>query len=123
QAIRNLGGHDLSALSGAYRQIADDRPTVIFAYTIKGWRLPHEGHPQNHSNLLSSDEMRSLAADLGAVLDRPWEGFPAGSAEADLCARTAARLARPDARYSPIPPIPVDFGRVPGGSASTQQAL
>ena len=26
-----------------------DRPSVLFAYTIKGWRLPIEGHPANHS--------------------------------------------------------------------------
>ncbi|MFF2027892.1 pyruvate dehydrogenase, partial [Streptomyces sp. NPDC058171] len=36
-AIRNLGGHDLSALTAAYRQIDDTRPTVIIAYTIKGY--------------------------------------------------------------------------------------
>src|SRR5580700_3935328 len=36
QAIRNLGGHDLAALDAAYGAVADDRPTIILAYTIKG---------------------------------------------------------------------------------------
>src|SRR3712207_4212153 len=40
--VRDLGGHDLGALLDGYAQ-ADavrDRPTVLFAYTIKGWGLP-----------------------------------------------------------------------------------
>lgn len=39
-AVRNLGGHDLQALSQAYRQIDDTRPTVIIAYTIKATACP-----------------------------------------------------------------------------------
>ena len=44
-ALRDLGGHDSAKLIEAYRAIDHDRPTVIFAYTIKGWGLPIEGHP------------------------------------------------------------------------------
>src|SRR3954449_8751862 len=49
--FRDLGGHDLGALLDGYRQ-ADavrDRPSVVFAYTIKGWRPPTQGHPPHHS--------------------------------------------------------------------------
>lgn len=42
-AVRNLGGHDLGALLDAYDEIDDSRPTVIFAYTVKGHGLPTEG--------------------------------------------------------------------------------
>ncbi|MGW1146033.1 pyruvate dehydrogenase, partial [Streptomyces sp. NPDC002454] len=45
-ALRNLGGHDLGALLHAYDSIDDTRPTVIFAYTLKGYQLANEGHPQ-----------------------------------------------------------------------------
>src|SRR5580704_1214271 len=38
-AIRNLGGHDLAALDDAYGAIDDSRPTIILAYTIKGYGL------------------------------------------------------------------------------------
>ena len=40
-AVRNLGGHDLAALSPRRSgQIDDSRPTVVIAYTIKGYDLP-----------------------------------------------------------------------------------
>jgi pyruvate dehydrogenase E1 component len=57
-AIRDLGGHDLPALLSAYREAdtVTDRPVVVFAYTIKGWRLPTEGHPGNHSALLRPEQ-------------------------------------------------------------------
>ena len=43
RALRDLGGHDPAKLIEAYRAIDHDRPTVVFAYTIKGWALPIEG--------------------------------------------------------------------------------
>ena len=45
ELIRDLGGHDLSDLCGALVDThgRSDRPTVIFAYTIKGHRLPIAG--------------------------------------------------------------------------------
>jgi pyruvate dehydrogenase E1 component len=36
-AIRSLGGHDLCALQDVYESIDERRPTVIFAYAIKGY--------------------------------------------------------------------------------------
>ena len=73
-AIRDLGGHDLGDLRDAYREAdsAHDQPCVIFAYTIKAWRLPTQGHPANHSALLSTEQWRELAGELGADADDPW---------------------------------------------------
>ena len=88
-AIRNLGGHDLGALADAYDAIDDTRPTVIFAYTVKGYGLATQGHPQNHSSLLTETQMRALATGLGTDLDDPWAPLPAGCRAADLCAATA----------------------------------
>ncbi|MFD9205839.1 pyruvate dehydrogenase [Streptomyces sioyaensis] len=123
-ALRNLGGHDLSALLGAYEAIDDTRPTVIFAYTVKGWGLPTEGHPQNHSAVLTADQMRQLASTLGTDLDDPWRTFPHGSAEAALCADTAERLRRHRCEAVPPPAVPKDLGRpTPAGTGNTQQAL
>ena len=65
-AIANLGGHDLAALDDAFAAIDDTGPTVIFAYTIKGYSLAVKGHPQNHSALLSDAQLRELAARTGA---------------------------------------------------------
>src|SRR6185295_8106720 len=91
--FRDLGGHDLGALIDAYRQ-ADavrDRPSVVFAYTIKGWKLPTEGHPANHSALLAPDQFAELAAVLGTDPDDPFAGFEDGSPEAELCSAAGAR--------------------------------
>ena len=97
RAIRDLGGHDLGMLLDAFAQ-ADaviDRPSVIFAFTIKAWRLATEGHPANHSALLDTEQWRSLAAELGADADDPWARFEDASPEAELlragCGPAASR--------------------------------
>ncbi|GAS98259.1 pyruvate dehydrogenase E1 component [Mycolicibacterium canariasense] len=123
QAIRNLGGHDLSALRAAYGQIDDTRPTAIIAYTIKGRGLPTQGHPQNHSSLLTTEQYEQLAAELGVNVDQPWPRFDPDSPAGRLCAQTALRLKREPVEMMTPPPIPGDFGRTPSGTATTQAAL
>jgi pyruvate dehydrogenase E1 component len=124
-AVRDLGGHDLADLLEAYRQAdaVKDRPTVIFAYTIKAWSLPTEGHPGNHSALLSSEQWKQLAVDLHADAEHPWARFADSSAEQQLCKRTAARLRRPIVELHEPPPVPSGLDRPHGGSESTQQGF
>ncbi|WP_413098493.1 transketolase-like TK C-terminal-containing protein [Streptomyces sp. Inha503] len=123
-ALRNLGGHDIGALSDAFAGVDDTRPTVIFAYTVKGYGLPTEGHPQNHSSLLTADQMSALADRLGTDLDDPWRRFGAGSAEAALCAAAAQRLHRSEPAPQEPPAVPADLARpAPSGIGNTQQAL
>ncbi|OBC17404.1 pyruvate dehydrogenase [Mycobacterium sp. 852013-50091_SCH5140682] len=122
-AIRNLGGHDLGALRAAYAQIDDTRPTVIIAYTIKGHRLPTQGHPQNHSSLLTIEQYEQFAAELGMDPTNPWPRFEIDSAAGELCAQTAQRLRREPVTLSTPPAVPVDTGRTPSGTSSTQAAL
>ena len=124
-AVRDLGGHDLEMLIDAFAgaDAVVDRPSVVFAYTIKAWRLPTEGHPANHSALLTSEQWRQLAEDLGADASDPWAKFPDASPEAELCAAAAQRLRRePTTPVAPVP-VPADVGRSHTGSASTQQAF
>ncbi|MGW1563071.1 transketolase-like TK C-terminal-containing protein [Streptomyces sp. NPDC002144] len=123
-ALRNLGGHDVGALTEAFDAVDETRPTVVFAYTVKGYGLPTEGHPQNHSSLLTGDQMRALADRLGTDLDHPWGAFADGSPEATLCATAAKRLHRFGQQVQPAPAVPADLGRAaPAGTANTQQAL
>jgi pyruvate dehydrogenase E1 component len=122
-ALRDLGGHDPAKLIEAYRAIDHDRPSVIFAYTIKGWGLPIEGHPENHSALLTRDQMLELAQALGADADAPWAAFDPGSPEGELCAAAAAALARDDPEPVAPPPVPAELGRAHRGQESTQQAF
>ena len=96
RAIRDLGGHDLTGLLDAFDQ-ADaviDRPSVIFAYTIKAWRLATQGHPANHSALLSVEQWVQLAAATGADSEDPWARFADDTPEAELCRQAADRLRR-----------------------------
>jgi pyruvate dehydrogenase E1 component len=125
--FRDLGGHDLAALLDGYAR-ADavrDRPSVVFAYTIKGWTLPTEGHPANHSALLTDAQYAELAERLGTDPQDPWARFPAGSAAAEACAAAGRRLAREDAAAAAVDPpaVPASLGRDHGGTASTQQAF
>jgi len=127
-AFRDLGGHDLGALLDAYRE-ADaqrDRPTVMFAYTIKGWSLPTEGHPANHSALLTVPQFRELAQRLGADPEDMWATFAEGTPEAEICRGAAARLgSASEPKFHAEPPaVPADLGRDHGmGRESTQQAF
>ncbi|HEX6021425.1 MAG TPA: pyruvate dehydrogenase [Solirubrobacter sp.] len=125
RAIRDLGGHDLGDLLDAYAaaDAVTDRPSVIFAYTIKAWRLATQGHPANHSALLSEAQWHELARETGADPAEPWAGFPADSPEAELCRQAAERLAREPLEPAPVPTPPADVGRVHAGRASTQQAF
>ncbi len=123
RAIRNLGGHDFPALNEAFAAIDDTRPTVIFAYTIKGHGLAVEGHPQNHSSLLTAEQLAELAERVGADPGDPWASFPADSPEARFCAEVAAALKRPPVATMTPPEVPTDFGRIPAGTATTQAAL
>ena len=124
-AIRDLGGHDLADLLDAFTSAGEvsDRPTVIFAYTIKAWGLAMQGHPANHSALLSDAQWRALAGELHADAQDPWARFAQGSEAARLCAEAAERLERPSAQDRRPPEVPADVGREHAGRASTQQAL
>ena len=124
-AIADLAGHDLADLLDAFRRADEirDRPAVIFAYTIKARGLPTQGHPANHSALMSAGQWTQLAGQLGADVSDPWAAFPAGAPEAQLCRLAAERL-----RRAPLPgaeprPVPSDVGRVHTSTASTQQAF
>ena len=124
-ALRDLGGHDLAALRRGLRatDAIRDRPSVLFAYTIKGWSLPIEGHPSNHSALLNAAQFARLAEELGADVDDPWAPPAPDSPEGRLCAEVAQRLARePVERHEP-PAVPTELGRRHTGTGSTQQTL
>ena len=123
QAIRNLGGHDLDALRAAYAQIDDTRPTVIIAYTIKGRGLPTQGHPQNHSSLLTVEQYERLAAELGMDTADPWARFAPDSTADRVCAAVAQWLQRDLIELTTPPSVPADIGRTPSGTSTTQAAL
>jgi pyruvate dehydrogenase E1 component len=123
RALRDLGGHDLHELRAAYAAVADDRPTVMFAYTIKGWGLPIEGHPANHSALLNAAQYAALADRLGTSTDDPWAPLDAASPAGRLCAETAQRLRRDPLSDGKVPDVPTELGRAYKGEQATQAVL
>lgn len=126
RTIQNLGGHDIRVLLDAY-QAADrvsDRPTVIFAYTVKGWGLPIAGDPVNHSALLTSGQIEALRESYGLAADTEWDAFEPGSPAGRWCTRRRAELARPEPPSSVrIQVSPQSSARAPRKPISTQEAF
>ncbi len=92
--LGDLGGHDLGELLGAFNKAdaSAGRPTVLFAYTMKGWGLPFAGDPLNHSALLSQTQIDELREQLCVPPDDDWACFPEHSPEGRLCCQASARL-------------------------------
>ncbi len=73
--MTNLGGHDMESVLEAFEGATDDRPTCFLAYTIKGYGLPFAGHKDNHSGLMSPDEVEAMRASHGVARGEEWEPF------------------------------------------------
>src|SRR5207244_9250357 len=84
--VGDLGGHDLRLLVEAFDEAGRvrDRPSVIFAHTIKGWGLPLAADPLNHTMLLTQGQIDELRAALGVGEGGEWDGFAVESEEAEL---------------------------------------
>ena len=124
ELIQNLGGHDFAELRDAFERIdLDSGPNVLFAYTLKGWRLPSVGDPQNHSVTLNAEQMEALRVGLNMSEQAAVAPFPADSEPGRLCRERRDYLwPKPrEARKPPSFEIPVGFGRSYTGMMSTQQ--
>ncbi|MDP9412481.1 MAG: pyruvate dehydrogenase [Actinomycetota bacterium] len=121
--VRDLGGHDIGLLLDTYDNVDDHRPTIVFAYTIKGRGLPTEGHPNNHSALLNEEQMRLLATSTAASLEEPWRTFAPGSAAESLCRQRAQQMARTPVAQAKPDLLPTSTGRSHRAPNSTQAAL
>ncbi len=122
-AIRDLGGHDLGLLVDTFAAVDDQRPTVVFAYTVKGRGLPTEGHPNNHSALLTESQILALADTCGTSLEDPWRSFESNSPAGQLCARRAQDLRRAPINTDMSFTVPTTLGHSHRKPISTQAAL
>ena len=129
ELLSDLGGHDIAELLDAFAQATaqTDAPTVVFAYTIKGWGLPIAGHPMNHSALLTEQQMVDLRAKLEIPEGGEWDRFEDDSPEARYCQDAAERLRGID-EVAPAPlvtrdQIPETLGLRPIAKSSSQEAL
>jgi pyruvate dehydrogenase E1 component len=124
--ITDLGGHDIAALLAALAAADEvrDRPTVIFAYTVKGWGLPIAGNPLNHSQLLTGDQVAELRSAAGLSPGDEWDRFAEDSPAGRLCRERAAVLDRVAAADRPAARVPAATQtRAPRRPVSTQEAF
>ncbi|MCY7303381.1 MAG: pyruvate dehydrogenase [Thermoleophilia bacterium] len=123
--VRDLGGHDLVDVLDALRRArkTPDRPTVIFAYTIKGYGLEMAGRPQNHSALLDGEQVDRLRAAMGLTVATEWNGYGADTAEGRVLAEARRRLDRGDREPAALVPVPATLSERAPGATSTQAAF
>ncbi len=123
--VRDLGGHDLGDILDALRLAREttDRPTVIFAYTIKGYGLEIAGRPQNHSALLTEAQIGHLRESCGLTAENEWSGFEPESREQRLLDQAAARLDRGEPRAAGRIDVPLTLSTRDPSPTSTQTAF
>ena len=126
RTVLDLGGHDLGLLRSTYAECdaAADQPSVVFAYTIKGWGLPMAGDPMNHAALLNDDQISAFRTQLGLDEASEWDRFPADSDAGRRCAAVGGELN--NAKPVPRPVLPVPAAARPtvtNGATSTQEAF
>jgi pyruvate dehydrogenase E1 component len=123
--VQNLGGHDLGLLVDAYRaaDATTDRPSIVFAYTVKGWGLPIAGDPLNHAALLSPLQIAELRAATGLTPETEWDRFSEGTAAAAACARVGGALNNVPVPPRPVVEVPVAIGTVTVKPVSTQETF
>ena len=123
--VKDLGGHDLDALLEAFAECdaVTDRPSVVFAYTIKGWGLPIAGNPRNHSALLTGEQIEVLRREVGLTDDDEWDRFDPASPEGILAAERREILHRDPASAALPVTVPHSTGVSGTRAISTQEAF
>ncbi len=123
--VRDLGGHDLADVLTALDRARStrERPTVIFAYTVKGYGLEIAGRPQNHSALLTGEQIDRLRTTVGLTLESEWDRYEPGTPEGDLLAAARLRLDRGERTPAAVVPVPATLSTRDPRESSTQAAF
>jgi len=126
--MTNLAGHDMETVLEAYDAAAEsDRPTCFIAYTIKGFGLPLAGHKDNHSGLMTPDQMATFKAANGIADGDEWEPFAGLDMDADELRDFlgAVPFNQPATRCFETPkiPVPASLAVKTGAKAATQEAF
>ena len=123
EILTDLGGHNVDSFLEAFAECdsVTDRPSVVFAYTIKGWHLPIAGDPRNHSAQISESQINDLRSRVGLTSANEWERFEPGSAEDALCQARRVALTRLEPAVEEKIAIPITTGVKGTGKSSTQE--
>jgi pyruvate dehydrogenase E1 component len=125
EILTDLGGHDISSLLEAFNDCdeVEDKPSVVFAYTIKGWHLPIAGDKRNHSAQISKIQIDELRNSVGLSEVNEWSKFEPGSAEDALCVSRGESLKRVPNRAEISAEFPHATGIAPKGFSSSQEVF
>jgi pyruvate dehydrogenase E1 component len=127
--MTQLGGHCLETLLDAFEAASqDDRPVMFIAYTVKGWRLPFQGHKDNHSGLMTPTQIDGLRESLGVPAGQEWQalsGLDDETRKAVDAIIANAPFADPAPRRfkAPLIDIPDRFEAPTGARQATQAAF
>ncbi len=123
----NLGGHDLEAVLDAYAEAAaSDRPACLIAYTIKGYGLPFAGHKDNHSGLMTPEQMADFKRAMRIPDGAEWDRFAGLDVDPAALQRFLDQVAardggprRHECQRVPVPALPAPQGE----KQSTQEGF
>jgi pyruvate dehydrogenase E1 component len=125
--VTDLAGHDMGTLLDAFAacDAEKDRPSVLFAYTIKGWGLPIAGNPRNHSALLTTQQVGQLRQQMGLSEATEWDRLDPMTPAGQWAAARREHLVRPAAVASITGAIavPDSTGLRASRPLSTQEAF
>ncbi len=123
--VTDLGGHDMGAMLEAFAQCDAEtsRPSVVFAYTVKGWGLPIAGNPRNHSALLSGDQIDALRAETGLTTPDEWDRLDPTTPAGQWAGVRAEALQKPVRTSRPAVVVPSSTDFRSGKPISTQEAF
>ena len=125
EILSDLGGHNIESLVETFEacDAVTDRPSVVFAYTVKGWGLPMAGDPRNHSAQMSTEQIDVLRKDLGRTPENEWESFDLTTEAGKFLALRSAALKRPDPVAEINAVIPITTNVKSTGTISTQEVF
>jgi pyruvate dehydrogenase E1 component len=125
--MTNLAGHDMESVVEAFQGATSDVPTCFIAYTIKGYGLPFAGHKDNHSGLMSPEQMELFRQSSGIPLGQEYDPYAGLDIEPEEIRQFlgqvpfAAQISR---RHEPARiQVPDALAAPRGGRMSTQEGF
>jgi len=112
-------------LLDAYREcdLVTDKPSVVFAYTVKGWGLPIAGDPLNHAALLSETQIDDLRKRNGLTLETEWDQFVSDTEEDRVCRAVGGDINNKELPDRPVLKIPNEVSIAVGKKPMSTQEV
>ena len=125
EILSDLGGHNLESLIETFEACdsQNSQPSVVFAYTVKGWGLPIAGDPRNHSAQITGEQIDALRLARGLDLTNEWDGFAQNTEAGKFLTERASFLKRNSIPNKIEADFPITTNVKSTGLSSTQEAF